>query len=698
MFHYPPNPKDYDFQPTPFDIDNDLIDTDDDFTDDTDASSSSSDEDDTHRSFKSKIRDSNDSNYVSGQTLLDLLDEQDKKKRAKYRKRIHQKLKKPSISSRAGSYGGESIYTSNSLHNPEHVKVGDSLGKVFGFESEFLAETISPTAPQLCNTKFELSVDDMTFLGLPIRVNEDGLWRNNKGGKKAKSKHSGNASTRSRKTSSVQNDELPLESDQGADGDAEYESETEEKPVEEENFMHMFHVVFVMNPPVVEYNYRVDEMFHFVVSRLSLVLRYEQSKSNYVWNESKLILKVKEENPNLSTADLYEEITNASSLANTLKDCYNSISTSNIANLEINNKIVSLQIPLKNQFKSLLPKTTPVLPGSYLSSIIIDHEESDDLSESIDAEMGHLSVLLLDVPSKIIEDLKTQNSPLALLIEKIHPMTPLKTLAQNDSLELGQIKSFVKYLIYWRRARIIIPLHTKSIFIVSPMAPLSNISSDLLSFKNDFPSLPSLPSFLSLLSSSKPRQYSSIIPSKDHKEVYLDALTWLIRHGYVTQLLTFVWLKIPQRIKIAVDEDLEKEGLTKRKATEINKISDITTDNTSKAIAEGEETLKDSYKKDHHKTTPLTLTSTDELIIKEEEEEETIILDPERATAVERRWIAKVIKGQPNDVVVLFHKLLKYFNGKSPLELVIIKENISRQELKKLLHAISANITSVKHW
>lgn len=663
VFHYPPNPKDYEFKSTPFDIDNDLMDSDGYLSEDTDASSSdeSADESVAESAVISirKSRKSNDGTYVSGQTLLDMLDQEDKKKRAQYKKRLG--LKKSSISSRSGSYASDSVYTSNSFHIENQVR-----DKIFGFEYEFLAEIISPTAPELCNTRFELCVDDMTFLGLPIRVNQDGLWRSSKHDKNTiKSKHSTVASN-------SKDEEI-------------IEEESEVKDIrEDDNFMNMFHVVFIMNPPVVEYDYRINEMFHFVVSRLSLVLRYEQAKSNYVWNECKKILKIKDENYNLSIFELYEKLTIESSLAKTLKNCYDSISTSKIANLEINNKLITLQIPLKNQFKSLLPKTTPVLPGSYLSSIIMDNEDDQN-----DEDMGYLALLLLDDPQNIISDLKTENSPLALFVEKINPMISLKTLALNNNLDLSQICSFAEYLIYWRRARIMIPLHTKSIFIVSPMAPLQKISTDLITFKTRFPSLPSLPSFLSLLSNSKPRQYSSIIPSKDHKEIYLDALTWLIRHGYVTQLLTFVWLKIPARIKIAVDEDLEREGLTKRRDKDVSQLADIATDNTSKQVEEG---LNETHR------TMTTFSSTDELIIKEEEEDETIILDPERATAIERRWFAKVIKGQPNDIVVLFHKLLKYFNGKSPLELVIIKENISRQELRKLLHAISANITSVKHW
>lgn len=82
-------------------------------------------------------------------------------------------------------------------------------------------------------------------------------------------------------------------------------------------------------------------------------------------------------------------------------------------------------------------------------------------------------------------------------------------------------------------------------------------------FRSKFPSLPSLPIFLSLLSTDKPQAYSNIIPSREHKPVYLNALAWLIQYGYVTQLLTFINIRVDKHIKMAVDEDLEKEGFRK---------------------------------------------------------------------------------------------------------------------------------------
>lgn len=702
VYHYPPRPKSYGYKATPFTVDKDLLSSEDSSSDSSDSDSDESDVQEIPssnimgRKFADKLRLDNLANRTPGQTLLDLLDEQDQRREAREKRRRHQNRKKGSISSNSLKRSNNNSEVNSLVNHHHHQHHND---KVFGFDVEFLSEFVTPPK-QLCNTRFELTVDEMAFLGLPIHVNDQGHWRSHKPKRDQRSKHSGNTSGNNTSKAGSDNDEATHSSaNENQSEDTEYKGGKEKldsQSVSNENendtsSMNMFHIVFVMNPPMVEYNYRIDEMFHYVVSRLSLVLRYEQAKSDYVWNEVQKILKIKDANESLPVDDLYTKLNTESSLAKAIAQCFESISTSDIANLEINDKLISLQIPIKNQFSSLLPKTTPVLPGSFLSSTTQYNEEETDHN------MAYMSLLLLDEPEKIIVDLKAEPfSPLANFIKNIHPMMSLNKLSMINQLDLGQVKSFANHLIYWRRARAIIPLQAKSVFMVSPMAPMEYIDEGMRTFKQEFPSLPSLPSFLSLLSSSKPRQYMAIIPSKDHKDIYLDSLAWLIRHGYVTQLMTFVWLKISNRIKLAVEEDLEREGIAKRNRDKF-KFTDVSTDNTSKDKdgASGTEKRTDGESSTNERRATF---SGREIEIEEEEEEDTILLDPERATAVERRWISKCIKGQPAELSALFHKMIKYFNGKTPLELIIVRENISRHELKRLLNGISEHIISVKHW
>lgn len=567
----------------------------------------------------------------------------------------------------------ESLKSSDSSTKKKFLDKENTLKTICGIEQDYLVEMLCPSK-LMCNARFDLAIDELIFLGLPIHKYDNGSWR----------------------------------------------ASSKEKDSVEQSSLNMFHLVFIMNPPVIECNFRVDEMFHYVISRLSLVLRYEQLKSNFVAREVKSIMNLKEK---FKDDNLYGNLIQNSSLCKIISDCYNAISESKIANLSIENKLRSFQIPIKTEFHSLPETSVPYIPGSYLSSTVklLEHSglinvgsttryetgnmtnmyqlnELDDSGTAAD-DLIYFALLLLDDPDSIISDIKTEHdSTLANFIRTIRPTESLLKLSiRNSDLNIQQIKSFAFHLIYWRRARVIQPLNTRSVYILSPMAPISvNLHEDILRFKNQFPSLPSLSHFLKLFSSpsKKPKQFASIIPSKDHKDSYINALSWLFRYGYVTQLQTFIWLKIPKKIKIKVEEDLENEAQTKKRSKSSNKI-ETGTDNTFKEDKDHKTIEQDIEIMEKSLRTKLNGPN-----ISLDDEDDTIIIDPGRASTLERKWISKIIDERKlsKELTAIFYKLLKYLNGKNSLELLMLKENISRTELRKLLFEIEEFIISVRHW
>lgn len=548
------------------------------------------------------------------------------------------------------------------------TKSVSAANKVLGFDQHFLAETLCPPAA-MCNTRFELVVDSAVFLGFPVHRYPNGLWKRND------------------------------------------ESDNEEG-------MSMFHLVFVMDPPEIERNYRIDEMFYYVVSKLLLVLRHEQLRHNYVWKQVQLVGKLKEEGASPS------EIAKLS-IAKLMADCFDAISASKIANLVVNGKQRSLQIPTKLEFHSLPEPTVPYVPGLYLSSTVgllggslvsigetsrykanaaIPDEDSEDAADDV----MYYALILFDDPEVIIRDVKA-GSVLATFIRSIKPTEPLNKIVaglESEGKELPgpQAKSFALHLIYWRRARIVPPLHTRANYIVSPMAPLTtNLLSDAEKFKLEFSALPPLPSFLAMLSarSKKPRQFATIIPSRDHKEIYLSALAWLIRKGYVTQLHTFIWLKVLRKVKMKVEEEMEHEVGHNQKHSTTAKRAPVS-DNKLQTTEEPDpdpysQSLEDQIDKIQKKLEWSNIAPN----IVFEEDSDTILLDPGRASSLERRWINKIVHNECNlspELTSVFYKLLRYMNGKSSLELLLLKENVSRSDLRKLLVALEEHIISVRHW
>ncbi|CCC69567.1 hypothetical protein NCAS_0C05770 [Naumovozyma castellii] len=695
------------------------------------------------------------------------------------------------------------------------------LNKIFGFDSDFVAEFCSPER-EMCNNKFEFTVDEFAFLGLPVHVDSNGKWRrqrhkrHNATTKSVKSKKSSSGGSltsrqkRRQKSTSLSNtntiDEGYETGDEKTDHMRARMSDVEQSEMDDINDldknMNMFHVCFIMDPPLTEYNKRVDDMYQYIVAKLSLLLRYLQAKSSYVSQQCTMILRERErvlkysnkyksiKEENLKAKYYYQRILSKSSLARSLIECVDKLQQNEIACLELgDDKIISLQIPIQNEF-NILPnfKTSPIAENCYLTSILnnkflenlsmrrtawkmddVDNENNTakgqhmeqpetstmgnsymgnsriinqfaqndfDSTENENDDILDYALLLLDDPTNILQTLDKfshqdviGNLILRHLVKRIQPTIPIRSYhyiideildLDSDNNEQTTIENSMQYnilrscslhLIYWRHARVIIPLSSKNSYILSPISPIvysvDKFKEDELTFRDRFSSLPSLPILLSSISKNSEQNkmfFNNVIPSKEHKPIYLGALAWLIKHGYMTQLLTFIYIRVDKRIKMMVDEDLEREGFRRKNVSNSQKKKKNTKDgidNTVAVIGKNEESgLVDIN------------SGTDDDEEGEEDDEEihfeyddpelqkdyTVILNPERATALEKRWIFKCISDQPSEIQILFNRLFKYFNGRIPMELVTSKENIARHDLKKLLNVMDKYLIEIDHW
>lgn len=628
-----------------------------------------------------------------------------------------------------------------------------TAGQILGFEPEVLAEMLSPPR-EMCNCRFDIMLESMIFCGLPIHVQPGGFWRLQK--KHTHQSHTGSVNWPSGSGTAgraVGTGGLGTEEDPGEAADTHSSSRCP---------MSMFHLVFVMNPPKIERTYRTDEMFYYVILKLLFILRYEQHKRNYIWEQVKLISRLKEEYTAIAADSRNEALSDflmaGLLLCKMMNQCFVALVASRIAHLNINNKLHSFQIPLKMEFHSLPEVSTPYVPGSYLSSTtsflgdtglvsvgettrysgssLLDQvfggdnlaeEQDDDLDEdeylTTSDELLHLGLLLWDDPDTIIKDIKAKlSSAIAVFIRMIRPTESLlKVYSRLEQqyegkldLNISSVRDFALHLVHWRKARMIPPLNTRGIYIVSPMAPIeSRFYRDIAKFNAHFPTIPSLPLFLKSLSTrlKKPRQFASIVPSKDHRDIYLLALAWLVRYGYATQLHTYIWLKVSRKIKMKVEEELESElgnvlkkgklyQEPKREAPPTDNKLSTSVDNSSKQVAK-DGTAPESLEDEIGKLQRRLETSQNAPDILLEDDSDTILVDPGRASSLERRWIHEIIHKECElspELTAVFYKLLKYMNGRNLLEILLLKENITRAELRKLLMAIESHIISVRHW
>lgn len=201
------------------------------------------------------------------------------------------------------------------------------------------------------------------------------------------------------------------------------------------------------------------------------------------------------------------------------------------------------------------------MPGLWLTtSNVMIEDDSAPMTQNA-------ALLLLQDPETLVRELegdaKGNTGPLAFYIRNIVPTKSLQKLSIKHNIVASDMEYIASHLVYWRKARLIAPLHPRDTYIVSPNADLSNLQTAIPAYASRFPSFPTLPKMLNMLSGA-PRSYRSIIPSNEHREAYMEILAWLMRGGWVTQLRTFAWVRVTPEIKAQVAQEMERERQAKR--------------------------------------------------------------------------------------------------------------------------------------
>jgi len=208
--------------------------------------------------------------------------------------------------------------------------------------------------------------------------------------------------------------------------------------------------------------------------------------------------------------------------------------------------------------------------------------------------------------------------------------------------------------------------------------------------------------------SSRPRPFSSLIPSRDHRRAYLDILAWLLRHGWVTQLRTFGLLKIPKDIKLKVAKEravLEQQKQQQQVVEVSNPSNESTaaatptqaTNSQLKAVQNGHSNNNNTVTNPPVSTPgtqgqrsasiasivspipapqpagtqpPPDTTQTSVAVAPGtssafdidstlEEYEDSFILEPQQASSEESAWMEMITRDQPTDVTAVFDRYVE---------------------------------------
>ncbi|TPX58143.1 hypothetical protein SpCBS45565_g08071 [Spizellomyces sp. 'palustris'] len=538
---------------------------------------------------------------------------------------------------------GDGIFQRPSIADLERAKacLRPDAEKFLGFDTHFLSDILSPKVA-LCDRQFQLTVDDVTFVGHPTLLHADRPGTGHRFArmiqKKRLAAHMGApvpTSTNLQESVAPGVTITPSLSDRSS-SDPFLKSANSPVNFASAHQLSMFNLVFAMQPD--RGQCQVDTMYKHVISKITAALKYEQLKRGYIRKEAELILSIKDEaqvkslgpfrytnavlfKERVRLSDVMDQILAESTLARCLAHIYNSITNDSVAHVVVNSSVdLSLHIPDRvSRPLALTEATTPARPKDAFGS-----EDS-----GCPILRPYHALLLLYDPEEILKALPLDPSP--LLVELIQIVTPTQCFEELQTTldcSLSQLYRLAAHLVHWQKAKIIDVISIRNVYVVSQGAELDLLPRLVQDFNSSFPQL-DLPTILSDL--SIPRPYSAIIPQKEFRTLYLEVLTYLLRYNLVTQLHMYICayhssaerydLMIPQHIcgKPVTGGDPEAPG-------------------------------------------PPAV----------------FIPDPARVTEVEREWINKLAYEHPPAIGSLFLRLAPYFSGKYHVEEIVFRENLTK--------------------
>ena len=431
-------------------------------------------------------------------------------------------------------------------------------GTFRGFGAASLADILTPKGP-LCDTKFHLRVGTINFLGHPTMLNVDrpntGLIYSRKV-QKAIMQSSGPGLTTT-----------------------------------------MFHLVFAITDCE---NDELDLIYEHCLVRLTQGFKFEQLRRAYIRKESEIIMDIKEkEKQSDEPSNLMQAIINGSSLARTLVCIYRSMKGEIPPHIVING---SVRLSIQPNLETIRSIDLPIILGSNTQGIL--------------ALRPYKALLLLHDPVDVLDRLPVGSSPsLIQLIQNVNPALSFEQLQTKLNMPLSQIYKISSHLHYWGQGRIIQAVSTKNFYVVSAKADFTAIARLQSEFTVKFAPL-ELTKVLSDISQPKPLH--TVIPEKDMRVVYLEAISFLLRHEIILQLHMALVLIIPK----AVTEKLSN----KRDAKDL------------------------------------------------------VISDPTSPSPLAKLSIEYLCSTIHNPVILeLFQRILPHINGQTPLDEIMFQENLSRQ-------------------
>ncbi|NWU84158.1 NPRL3 protein, partial [Onychorhynchus coronatus] len=476
--------------------------------------------------------------------------------------------------------------------------------------SDVILATILATKSDMCGKKFELKIDNVRFVGHPTLL-------------------------------------------QHALGQV---SKTDPSPKREMPTMILFNVVFALRANA---DPSVINCLHNLSRRIAIVLQHEERRCQYLTREAKLILAIQDEVSAMSETtegpqSPFHHILPKCKLARDLKETYDSLCTTGVVRLHINNWLeVSFCLPHKIH---------------YVATNFIPPEA---IERSLKSIRPYHALLLLNDEKSLLNELPLDCSPaLVRVIKTTSAVKNLQQLAQDADLALLQVFQLAAHLVYWGKAIIIYPLCENNVYMLSPNASvcLRKVRPLCVVLPVYFISFVFDPLFLPL------------------QTQLIQMVIWMLQHRLLIQLHTYVCLMVPpsEEDLRAQDEDMPFTARVGGRSL-----------STPNALSFGSPTSSD----DMTLTSPSMDNSSAELIPGGDSPLNKRMTENLLASLLEheREAILNVPAAQNPEDLRMFARLLHYFRGRHHLEEIMYNENMRRSQLLMLFDKFRSVLVVTSH-
>ncbi|XP_037332532.2 GATOR complex protein NPRL3 isoform X3 [Pungitius pungitius] len=494
--------------------------------------------------------------------------------------------------------------------------------------SDIILATILATKSEMCGKKFELKIDNVRFVGHPTLLQHPSI--------------------------------IPQV------------SKTDPSPKREMPTMILFSVVFALRANA---DPSVISCMHNLSRRIAIAMQHEERRCQYLTREAKLMLAVQDEITTVTETDgspqsPFRQILPKCKLARDLKEAYDSLCTTGVVRLHINNWL---------EVSFCLPHKIHRIGGAYIPP--------EALERSLKAIRPYHALLLLESEKALLSQLPLDCSPaMVRLIKTCSAVKNLQQLAQDADLALLQIFQIAAHLVYWGKAIIIYPLCENNVYMLSPHANICLYSPLAEQFAQQFAGH-DLPSMLAKFSLPVAlAEFRNPLEALAQEAQLIQMVVWMLQHRLLIQLHTYVCLLVaPSEGEPGLrDEDPPLAARVGGRSL-----------STPSALSFGSPTSSD----DMTLTSPSMDNSSAELLPGGDSPlnkrmTETLLAS---LSEHERQVILNIPAAQNPEDLRMFARLLHYFRGHHHLEEIMYNENMRRSQLKTLFDKFRSVLVVTNH-